>query len=71
MRKCLLLFILTSFTQVVLAQFLENFSDGGGTHNPNCSENFGVFEVDTTFKLHLNDTISADFFWQQKGLKKL
>lgn len=62
MRKCLLLFILNTFTQVVFAKFLDNFSDGEFANNPICSGNINVFEVNTTFKLHLNDTISGESF---------
>ena len=62
MRKCLLLFILITFTQVVFAQFLDNFSDGEFANNPIWSGNAGVFEVDSTFKLHLNDMIIRESF---------
>ena len=68
MRKCLLLFILATFTQEVFAQFLDNFSDGEFTNNPIWRGNIGVFEVDTTFKLHLNDTISGESFLAESNV---
>ena len=46
MRKCLLLFILTTFTQVVFVQFLDNFSDGELTNNLIGNGDVGVFEVE-------------------------
>ena len=51
MRKCLLLFILTTFTQVVFAQFLDNFSDGEFTNNPIWSGNVKKNEIDQALRL--------------------
>ena len=57
MRKCLLLFILTTCWQIGLAQFTDNFIDGDFTNNPIWEGNINNFEIDST-ELHLSDTIN-------------
>ena len=44
MRKCLLLFILTTCSQLGFAQFTDDFSDGDFTNNPVWEENINNFE---------------------------
>ena len=44
MRKCLLLFILTTCWQIGLAQFTDNFIAGDFTNNPIWEGNINNFE---------------------------
>ena len=57
MRKCLLLFILATCSQVGFAQFTDDFTDGDFTNNPVWEGNINNFEIDST-QLHLIDTIT-------------
>jgi len=57
MRKCLLLFIFTTCSQVGFAQFTDDFTDGDFTNNPVWEGNINNFEIDST-QLHLIDTIT-------------
>jgi len=58
MRKCLLLFILTTCSQVGFAQFTDNFTDGDFTDNPVWGGDINNFEIDSIKQLHLSDTIT-------------
>jgi hypothetical protein len=56
MKKTLL--ILLCFPVIGFGQFMDSFSDGDFTNNPNWLGDVGIFEVDTSFNLHLNDSIA-------------
>jgi len=56
--KKLLLFLLC-LPIIGLGQFTDNFSDGDFTNNPSWMGDVPIFEVDTNFSLHLNDTAAS------------
>jgi len=62
MRKCLLLFILTTCSQVGFAQFTDDFSDGDFTDNPVWNGDVNRFDTNVTLLHHLSDTINGESY---------
>ncbi len=58
MKKHFLTFLFFAYSVLGFSQFADDFSDGNFTNNPIWVGAAGNFEVDTAFKLHLNDTIT-------------
>ena len=58
MKKHFLTFLFFAYSILGFSQFTDDFSDGNFTNSPIWIGNAGNFEVDTAFKLHLNDTIT-------------
>jgi len=58
MKTRLLTFMFFAQSLVGFSQFSDDFYDGDFTNNPTWIGDAGNFEVDTTYKLHLNDSVT-------------
>ncbi len=61
MKKSIFTFIILLQTNLVFGQFTDNFSDGNFTTNPACSGDIESFEVDSFYKLYLNDSVATSW----------
>ena len=58
MKKHFIIFLFLVYSITGFSQFADDFSDGNFTNNPIWLGNIENFEVDTSFKLRLNDSIT-------------
>jgi hypothetical protein len=62
MKKLFLIFIFSFISNYIFSQFIDDFSNSDFTNNPFWNGDIGVFEVDTNYKLHLNDSATGFSF---------
>ena len=58
MKKMFFTFLLLTQYLIGFSLFSDDFSDGNFTYTSNNIGHLGVFEVDTSYKLHLIDSVS-------------
>jgi len=58
MKKNLVTFLFFTYAALGFSQFSDNFSDGEFLDNPSWEGSVDNFEVDSSLKLHLNDSIA-------------
>jgi hypothetical protein len=62
MRKCLLLFILSTYSQLGFAQFTDNCTDVNFLNNPVWTSDVNRFETNLTLAHYLSDTITGESY---------